>query len=164
MRSSALTLKSVRKNAYRYTESIGDSATKIAKSVKKSFSKVDWKGMRKGAKKQYNILSKRGQRLVLQAKKSARLTARKLRRKAWYRELKKGTFFPKRARIIRSWAILNAKYIQLMVSKKARRVNRMLNPDYPALRNFADDTLAITKFFFGTQIPRYTGMALEKVR
>lgn len=34
MRSSALTLKSVRKNAYRYTESIGDSATKIAKSVK----------------------------------------------------------------------------------------------------------------------------------
>lgn len=164
MRSSALTLKSVRKNAYRYTESIGDSARKIAKSVKKSFAKIDWEGMGKETKKQVNFLSKRGQRLIHQAKKSVRLTARKLRRKAWYREIKRGTFFPKRARIIRSWAILNGKYLQLLVSKKARRVNRMFNPDYPALRNFADDTLAITKFFFGTQIPRYTGMALEKVR
>ncbi|WP_028979983.1 hypothetical protein [Sporocytophaga myxococcoides] len=164
MRSSALTLKSVRKNAYRYTESIGDSAKKFAKSVKKSFAKIDWEGMGKETKKQVNFLSKRGQRLILQAKKSVRLTARKLRRKAWYREFKRGVFFPKRARILRNLAILNGRYLQLLINQKIRRVNNSFTSDYPALRNFADDTLAITKFFFGTQIPRYTGLALERVR
>jgi uncharacterized protein with HEPN domain len=164
MRSNALTLKSVRKNAYRYTENIGDSAKKIAKSIKKSFARIDWKGIQKETKKQMTFLSKRGQRLLLQAKKTARLTARKIRRKVWYRELKKGTFFPKRARIVRNWAAINRKYVQLSVNRRIKRMNRFLNSNYPVLRNFADDAVALTKFFFGTQVPRYTGMALERVR
>ncbi|MFN3403513.1 MAG: hypothetical protein ACK40G_05405 [Cytophagaceae bacterium] len=153
MRSKAL--KTLRKDAAKFTRQVGITAKDMANDFSKQISKIDVDNMAKSSRKQLKLWGKQANKLYAK-------NAKKLAKSDFMKDIQKGTFIPKRYKLVSNWISANGKVLNKWTKKQARSINKWSASTYPVVKKFVKNSYSDVKVFF-SNLPKTSQMALARL-
>lgn len=125
---------------------VRSASNRMYKNISKGINKLEMDDVLENARERVKTLTKQSRRLMQANRK-------RITRASWYRQMKKGTFFPKRyKRIKRS---LNANYVQARgwVRAQVPRIKNYASRSTSNVADFATSTYTRVESLFSTRKP-----------